>query len=226
LPCRKLFDLPREQVSERYEILRLGRGGRRTDVICGAVQFDNPAAHELVKLLPEVIHIASSASQHLEWIQSMLRFMAAEAKTLLPGGETVITRLADILVIQAIRAWIEQDPAAQTGWLGALRDKQIGRAISSDSPKRRASMDGCWPGRGSRNVPLRLRRTIHRTRWRTRHALRDPLAHAYRLSLAARGWRDHRRDSLSPWLSIRGRLQPRLQALHRHLTRLRPEKRT
>jgi AraC-like DNA-binding protein len=42
----------------------------------------------------------------------------------------VITRLADILVIQAIRAWIERDPAARTGWLGALRDPQIGRAIT------------------------------------------------------------------------------------------------
>jgi AraC-like DNA-binding protein len=42
----------------------------------------------------------------------------------------VITRLGDILVIQAIRAWIESDPVAQSGWLGALRDPQIGRAIS------------------------------------------------------------------------------------------------
>jgi transcriptional regulator GlxA family with amidase domain len=66
----------------------------------------------------------------MEWIQSMLRFMASEAKALRPGGETVITRLADMLVIQAIRSWIEQDPAAQTGWLRALQDKQIGRAIS------------------------------------------------------------------------------------------------
>jgi AraC-like DNA-binding protein len=33
-------------------------------------------------------------------------------------------------VIQAIRSWIARDPAAQTGWLGALRDKQIGRAIA------------------------------------------------------------------------------------------------
>jgi AraC-like DNA-binding protein len=47
-----------------------------------------------------------------------------------PGGEAVITRLADILVIQAIRSWIARDPAAQTGWLGALRDGQIGRAIA------------------------------------------------------------------------------------------------
>ena len=42
----------------------------------------------------------------------------------------MITRLSDILVIQAIRAWMESDPAAQTGWLGALQDPQIGRAIS------------------------------------------------------------------------------------------------
>ena len=56
--------------------------------------------------------------------------MAAEARELRPGGEAVITRLGDILVIQAIRSWIESDPAAQTGWLGALQDRQIGRAIS------------------------------------------------------------------------------------------------
>ncbi len=55
--------------------------------------------------------------------------MADEAKELRPGGETVITRLADILVIQAIRFWIDEDPAAQTGWLGALKDKRIGYAI-------------------------------------------------------------------------------------------------
>ena len=42
----------------------------------------------------------------------------------------MITRLADILVIQAIRSWIARDPAARSGWLGALRDPQIGRAIA------------------------------------------------------------------------------------------------
>jgi AraC-like DNA-binding protein len=33
-------------------------------------------------------------------------------------------------VIHAIRSWIAEDPAAQTGWLGALQDKQIGRTLS------------------------------------------------------------------------------------------------
>lgn len=124
-----LFDLPREQVSERYEILRHGGGGAATSLICGAVRFDHPAAQQLVQLLPQLICIDSWRSPQMEWMQSTLRLIAAEAGELRPGGETVITRLADILVIQAIRAWIAADPTAQQGWLGALHDPQIGRAI-------------------------------------------------------------------------------------------------
>ena len=63
-------------------------------------------------------------------MQSTLGLMAAEAREPRPGGEAVITRLGDILVIQAIRSWIETDPAARTGWLGALQDPQIGRAMA------------------------------------------------------------------------------------------------
>ena len=68
--------------------------------------------------------------------------MALEADALRPGGETVITRLSDVLVVQALRAWLETDPAARTGWLGALRDAQIGRAIVPDPPRPGAGLDG------------------------------------------------------------------------------------
>ena len=130
VPAPKLFDLPREQVSDRYEILRHGGGGAPTTVICGVVRFDHPAAQRLVTLLPKVIRVDAWNSPEVEWMQSTLRLMAVEAKEQRPGGETVITRLADILVIQAIRSWIAKDPAAQTGWLGALQDKQIGHALA------------------------------------------------------------------------------------------------
>ncbi len=130
VPAARLFDLPRETVSEQYEILRHGGGGADTVLVCGAVRFDHPAAHHLVDVLPGLIRVEATASPRLDWIQSTVRLMAAEASMLRPGGETVITRLADVLVIQAIRSWIEDDPAAHTGWLGALRDRQVGRAIT------------------------------------------------------------------------------------------------
>lgn len=126
----RLFDLPRELVSERYEILRLGGGGEPANVLCGAVRFDHPAARHLLGLLPRVIRVETTDAPQTDWMQSTVRLMAAEARALRPGGEAVITRLADILVIQAIRSWIERDPAAQTGWLGALRDQRVGPAIT------------------------------------------------------------------------------------------------
>jgi len=130
VPAAKLFNLPRELVSDRYEVLRHGGGGAATTVICGLVRFDHPAAQHLLRLLPRVLGVDAWNAPEAEWMQSTLRFMAAEARALRPGGDTVITRLADILVIQAIRAWIADDPSARSGWLGAARDPQIGRAIT------------------------------------------------------------------------------------------------
>jgi hypothetical protein len=86
--------------------------------------------------------------------------MAVEARELRPGGKTVITRLADILVIHAIRMWIAQDPAAQTGWLGALRGKQIGRVISLIH-RAPARVDLGVPSRRGRDVTLRVCRALH-----------------------------------------------------------------
>jgi AraC-like DNA-binding protein len=129
-PAPGILELDREEVSDRYEILRYGGGGAPTRLMCGAVRFDHPAARNLVAALPEVIRIAALAAADTERIQDTLSLIAAETSRLRPGGEAVITRLADVLVIQAIRAWIEVDPGAQTGWLGALRDPQIGRALT------------------------------------------------------------------------------------------------
>ena len=126
----KLFDLPRDLVSDRYEHLRHGGGGTPTTMLCAAVKFEDPSAHHLLRLLPRLIAVDAWNSPELEWLQSTLRFLTAEARELRAGGETVITRLADILVIQAIRSWIATDSQARTGWLHALRDKQIGRAIA------------------------------------------------------------------------------------------------
>jgi AraC-like DNA-binding protein len=125
-----ILDLPREEISDRYEVLRHGGGGALTRLMCGAVRFDHPAARNLVALLPEIIYLDAASTPDLVSMQGTMALIAAETKSLRPGGEAVITRLADVLIIQAIRWWMETDPSAQTGWLGALRDKQIGRALS------------------------------------------------------------------------------------------------
>lgn len=65
-----------------------------------------------------------------EWLRGSVQVMMEEARSLGPGGDAVITRFSDILVVQAIRHWLQADPNAQTGWLGALQDPQVGRALA------------------------------------------------------------------------------------------------
>jgi len=124
-----LFDVPTEHISERYEVLRQGGGGDAATLICGAVRFDHPAAADLLRLLPPVVRIDTWRSPHLEWMQTTLRLIALEASELRAGGETVITRLADVLVIQAVRSWVAEHADLQPGWLAALRDPQVGCVI-------------------------------------------------------------------------------------------------
>ncbi len=98
--------------------------------VCGVVRFDHLTAHHLISVLPPVMVVEASGAAPSEWMNSTLRLLAFEACQMRPGGQAVVSRLADILVIQAIRAWIEQEPAAQGSWLGALKDRQIGRALA------------------------------------------------------------------------------------------------
>jgi AraC-like DNA-binding protein len=83
----------------------------------------------MVALLPKIIPM-KAATPGNEWLRGSVKLMMDEARSLGPGGDAVITRFSDILVVQAIRHWLQTDPHAQTGWLGALQDPQVGSALT------------------------------------------------------------------------------------------------
>ena len=130
LPSEELFALPVERVSERYEILRYGAEGERTTLICGFARVENPIAARLVASLPPLVHIDALATPQGAWLQQTLRLMTHEASVMQPGGETVVARLADVLVIQALRLWMQGGEGLGSPWLRALHDPQIGQALA------------------------------------------------------------------------------------------------
>lgn len=121
--------VPRTDVSERYELLRLDGHGAVTGLLCGTLRFGDAAASHLLELLPRCVVVEAAGSRHATWVRHTMHLLADEAADLHPGSESVITRLADVLVVLAIRAWLERDPVARTGWLGALQDPRVSRAI-------------------------------------------------------------------------------------------------
>ena len=124
-----LEDIPIERIGERFENMRFGGGGRLTRMMYYGVRFDSYLADRLIRMLPEILHLRTRAEDG-DWLHATIGFIAQEARQNLPGSETVITRLADILVIQAIRTWIEEQRAASHGWIAALHDRRIGKAMS------------------------------------------------------------------------------------------------
>ncbi len=130
-PTPSVLDLPHDTLSERYGILRHGGGGERTELVCGGVRFVHPAARTLIDALPRVIHIEAANVPRRDWLRTTLDLIDDETRHSRPGGDVIVSRLCDIIVVQAIRSWIETDPSARTGWLGALRDARVGRALAA-----------------------------------------------------------------------------------------------
>jgi AraC-like DNA-binding protein len=124
-----LYDYDRPLLSPRYELLEIDNGGDPASLICGVASIRDPAARRMIGLLPKMIPM-QAATPGNEWLRGSVQILMQEARSLGPGGDAVITRFSDILVMQAIRHWLQTDPNAQTGWLGALQDPQVGRALT------------------------------------------------------------------------------------------------
>lgn len=128
-----LFSLPREQISQCYETMSLGdeeSGRDKTIILCGVVQLEHPSAELIINSMPDMIYLESSKSSFTSWINHTVRLISVEAEQTQIGGETILTRLADVLVIQALRHWISNDADSKHGWLFALKDKRIGKSLS------------------------------------------------------------------------------------------------
>jgi len=129
--CTDLFALPMQQISEHYETIDVNpEAAIKTRLLCGVVRISHPAGERLISQMPEVIHIRRDEHLFGDMLGELVRLVITEASGNFLGGETVITRLADVLVIQAIRTWVEQHSEIGGQWLGAIRDEKIGRALS------------------------------------------------------------------------------------------------
>ena len=125
-----LFDLPVDRISDRFETMRHGGDGSTCLVTYAVVRFDEVAGRRLTNILPPVLFVDAAEADTTGWLQSALRLIASEASQLGPGAEIIITRIADVLVIQAIRSWLQHAPIPEQGWIAAFNDEQIGRALA------------------------------------------------------------------------------------------------
>jgi AraC-like DNA-binding protein len=122
-----LYSLAYTMVGPNAATLKYGGPGARSVLVCGAARFDDPELHPILGLLPEVLHTRADEGSP----RAMLAVLASEALSPGPGSSTVMTRLAEVVVVQTIRAWLRRSQDESSGWLRGLRDPQIGRSLAS-----------------------------------------------------------------------------------------------
>jgi AraC-like DNA-binding protein len=111
-------------------IFMYGGGGPHTTLIGGCFVFDEGDRNPLIAALPPVMHVRGDRGTPVQWLEASVQFVASEMASGQPGAETVVSRLADILLVQAVRAHLAQLGDQANGWLRALVDPQIGSALS------------------------------------------------------------------------------------------------
>lgn len=104
--------------------VRHGRRGGRPDVrlLGGYFTFDAPDASVLVSLLPSLVHIRG-----VERLAMLVRLVSDEALERRSGRDLVLTRLVEVLLVEALRS--TPAGAAPPGLLRGLADARLAPAI-------------------------------------------------------------------------------------------------
>jgi AraC-like DNA-binding protein len=114
--------------SSAAQPIRLGGDGPRTMLVAGAFRFGSAMRTPLFETLPPVIHISASDPEASPWLSATVQLIIAESASSSPGSTVIISRLVDVLLVQALRSFIARRPCQEHG-LRALADPQIGRAL-------------------------------------------------------------------------------------------------
>jgi AraC-like DNA-binding protein len=115
-----------EAFYDDQDVLRLG--GDDTVMIGGSVTFSPGNADFLLDALPGFLLIPRS-SPASGAVTTILALLNDEAGRDVIGTDIVCARLADVLLVEAIRAYAGSGEDVGIGWLGALSDSRLGRVL-------------------------------------------------------------------------------------------------
>lgn len=127
---RPLAELEPSLVGNGTYRLAAGGGGARSLIVCCTIGFEGPTANPLLEMLPSIIHVRREDSRD-SYLATILGLMAEEVRAERIGAATIMARLADIILTHIVRTWVETGEAHLTGWLAAIRDPQVGRALAA-----------------------------------------------------------------------------------------------
>lgn len=104
-------------------------GGGETLILGGHFAFAGPHADVLLGAMPPVAHLREDKDKmNLRWALERMRQELVESQ---PGGVLVAQHLAHMMLVQALRLYLSGLAGRHVGWLFALADPQLAKAIGA-----------------------------------------------------------------------------------------------
>ena len=100
-----------------------------TLLIGGHFEFTSAVLHPFVQSLPKVIKINSHQKEIRLWLEQAAAFMNEELNNGKAGSKLILGRLAEVVFILIMRAYIEEAEVAQ-GLLRAIKDPKINNSLN------------------------------------------------------------------------------------------------
>lgn len=109
--------------------IRHGGGGAPTNIICGFLATQG-TYNPFLSALPKVLTVDVRKAASRDWIETSVRFAAEELVRGRLAGSSVMSRLSEVLLVEAMREYSASLGDGQHGWLRGLKDPQIARALA------------------------------------------------------------------------------------------------
>jgi AraC-like DNA-binding protein len=99
-------------------------------VLCGFLGCDTLPFNPVLGPLPRLLHVHRPAPDASDRLGHLIAFAAEEVRERRAGREGVLLRISELMFIEVVRRYLAALPAQETGWLAALRDPVVGRALA------------------------------------------------------------------------------------------------
>ena len=110
---------------------QLAYGGPTTRVVCGYLACSARLARMLLAGLPPLVRVNVRGSNAGIWLEASVRYALAEARSPRPGGAGVLAKLAEVLFIEVLRLYMNEQHEGRTGWLAGVHDRIVGAALNA-----------------------------------------------------------------------------------------------
>ena len=117
--------------ARRPRVLAYGGGGPTTRLVCGYLACDARLARMLLAGLPPIVRVNVRGSNAGTWLEASVRYALAEARSPRPGGSGVLAKLAEVLFIEVLRLYMNEQSTGRTGWLAGVGDRIVGAALNA-----------------------------------------------------------------------------------------------